>query len=551
MIWIVIALILLATVVAIALPALNARAPQSTTADHDLAVFADQMAELDRERERDLISAAEYASARAEIGRRILLAERGATDPTAPVRGRRSNLAVAVGVLLMVPLVAGPIYLWRGNPSLVGATVAAPDRPADGIRDPETMASLQQSIARLIARLEAAPDDFDGWALLGRSYMVTQEPLRAIDAYRKAIEVRPEDGAVRSFLGEAIVFSAAGTVTEAAQTAFRYALTLDPSDPAARFYLALAQAQAGNLRAAFDDWLNLAGDTPVDAPWRPMLMQQLQAAAKDLDVDLATVLPEGRAPAPALAQSARGPSREDVEAAQEMSPQDRDQMIRGMVAGLAARLEENPNDAEGWERLARSYRVLGESAKAADAEARALGVREQAAGQREPRQAASPNRAESPTPSGQPDAAQQEMIEGMVASLAARLEDAPLDREGWLRLTRSYEVLGKVALAQQSYEKALDHFPEDVEILQLFARSVVNQAESDAPLPTQAFNLYRRVLEIQRGNPEALYFVGLGEAERDNREEARRHWTRLLESLEPGAEARAIVQRRLRELGTP
>ena len=226
-------------------------------------------------------------------------------------------------------------------------------------------------------------------------------------------------------------------------------------------------------------------------------------------------------------------------------------MIRGMVAGLASRLEENPNDAKGWERLARSYRVLGETAKAADAEARALGVREQAAGQREPRQAASPNRAEPPTPSGQPDAAQQEMIEGMVASLAARLEYAPLDRKGWLRLTRSYEVLGKIALAQQSYEKAIDHFPEDVEILQLFARSVVNQAESDAPLPTQAFNLYRRVLEIQRGNPEALYFVGLGEAERDNREEARRHWTRLLESLEPGAEARAIVQRRLRELGTP
>jgi cytochrome c-type biogenesis protein CcmH len=549
MIWIAIALVLLATVVAIALPVLSARAPQSTTADHDLAVFADQMSELDRDRDRDLINAVEYDAARAEIGRRILLAERSSPARNTAARSGRSNLAVAIGVLLIVPLAATPVYLWRGNPSLVGAAVVADSRPAAAAREAETMAGLQESVTRLKARLAVAPEDFDGWVLLGRSYMVTQEPLLAIEAYGKAIALRPDDGAVRSFLGEAVVFSAAGTVTEAAQSAFRRALANDPSDPAARFYLALGDAQAGNLRDAFDDWLNLAGDTPPDAPWRPMLMQQLQAAAEDLGIDLATALPQGRAPA--LTQGGRGPSREDVEAAQDMSPQDRDQMIRGMVASLAARLEENPNDAEGWERLARSYRVLGETAKAADAEARALAARQPTGGPSGPtRQTPTPDSAES-APSGQSDDTQQEMIEGMVAGLAARLEETPQDREGWLRLTRSYEVLGKTDLALQSFEKAATHFPEDVEILQLFARAVVNQAAADAALPTRAFNLYRRVLEIQRGNPEALYFVGLGEAERDNQDEARRHWTSLLETLEPESDARAIVQQRLRALSSP
>ena len=42
-------------------------------------------------------------------------------------------------------------------------------------------------------------------------------------------------------------------------------------------------------------------------------------------------------------------------------------MIRDMVAGLAARLEDRPDDLEGWRMLGRSYRVLGELAKAADA----------------------------------------------------------------------------------------------------------------------------------------------------------------------------------------
>ena len=54
-----------------------------------------------------------------------------------------------------------------------------------------------------------------------------------------------------------------------------------------------------------------------------------------------------------------------------MSPEQRSQMIRGMVASLAAKLEANPDDAEGWRRLARAYQVLGEDEKAKDASAKA------------------------------------------------------------------------------------------------------------------------------------------------------------------------------------
>ncbi len=547
MIWIAIALVPLVTVVAIAIPVLNAQAPRNSSADHDLAVFADQMKEVERDKERNTISEAEYESARTEIGRRILSAERDAISG-GPVRSPGSNFAVAVGVLLLVPLIAAPIYLLRGNPSLVGEIVTTQTGATASPGDAETRAGLQDSITRLKARLENAPDDFDGWVLLGRSYMVTQEPLLAISSYEKAIALRPEDGAIHSFLGEAIVFSSGGTVTETARAAFEKAIGVDGTDPAARFYLALASAQGGNLRGAFDAWLALAADTPLDAPWRGVLMQQLETAARDLNVDLAAVMPVS--PGASSVQAARGPTNEDVEAAQEMSPQDRAQMIRGMVEQLAARLNDNPNDAEGWERLGRSYRVLGETSKAAEAEARARALPNSSDAGQTARLDRDQGKGEAPTGAGA-EGAQQEMIEGMVAGLAARLDDDPQDREGWLRLTRSYQVLGKETLALESFEEAATHFPQDAELLQLFARAVVAQSSPDAPLSNRAFNLYRRVLEIQRDNAEALYFVGLGEAERENHEEARRLWSTLLESLAPDSNARNIVEERLRRLSTP
>lgn len=540
LIWLLIALMLLATIVALALPVLRARAPDASTADHDLTVFTDQLAELDRDKERGLINDAEFAQARAEVGRRILAARKQQeAGGNASGSATNRNLYTALALLVLIPAIAGPLYLWRGNPQVTGENVMAAAPP--GGTTPEQAAGLEDSIDQLRARLDANPSDFEGWVLLGRSYMVTQQPQRAIEAYRRAVALRPSDASVQSFLGEAIVFSADGTVTDPAREAFKRAVEADGADPAARFYLALAEAQAGNLRAAFDAWLALAQDTPADAPWRPVLMQQLESAARDLDVELAAVLPQ---PPPALARTQPGPSQADIDAAQDMAPEDRQEMIRGMVARLAARLEENPDDAEGWDRLARSYRVLGETEKAAEAEQRARVARSQSG----PATPAPPPATANPPANADE---QREMIAGMVAGLAARLEDNPNDREGWLRLTRSYQVLGDGEKALDAFAKAEAAFPDDPEILQLYARAVIEQSPPDGPLATKAFNLYRRVLEAQGDNPEALYFVGLGESERANPEEARRLWTRLLAFLQPDSEARRIVEERLKALKTP
>jgi cytochrome c-type biogenesis protein CcmH len=57
-----------------------------------------------------------------------------------------------------------------------------------------------------------------------------------------------------------------------------------------------------------------------------------------------------------------------------MTPEARQAMIHAMVDRLAAQLEANPNDEEGWRRLARAYTVLGDTDKAQAAAERAAAL---------------------------------------------------------------------------------------------------------------------------------------------------------------------------------
>jgi len=120
-------------------------------------------------------------------------------------------------------------------------------------------------------------------------------------------------------------------------------------------WIRLARARAA-LGQTADAEAALARGAEVYAG-APFVQQQFAAAASEL----------GIAPPGGTKTAARGPSAEQMQAAKTMSPEQRTQMIKGMVEKLAARLKDRPDDVEGWRMLTRSYRVLGDHAKAADA----------------------------------------------------------------------------------------------------------------------------------------------------------------------------------------
>ena len=373
------AALLTALAVAVVLvPVLRRHRRGPARADYDLTVYRDQLRELESDRARGLVSAEQEEAARTEIERRMLRAARAreaaqeadAETEAAPAdaRARGSSAwrrrAWALGLGLCIPALAAGVYASLGSPGLPGRPFAEIERPA---ATAQAAATISESVEQLAARLRSDPGDLDGWVLLGRSYVVLQRYPEAADALRQAAALSGDDPDVLGMLGEAVVWANGGVVVPEAARAFRQVLEARPDDAASRFHLALARAQAGQVQEAYEMWLALAADTPADAAWRGDLEALIRQAAEVLDVEPG-VLPQG----PSLAEAPTGPTADDVAAAADMSPEERMEMIRGMVEGLAARLEESPDDAEGWRRLARSYAVLGEAEKAAETLRRAV-----------------------------------------------------------------------------------------------------------------------------------------------------------------------------------
>ncbi len=323
----------------------------ASRSDHDVSVYKDQIAEIERDRQRGVITEAEAKEAEREVQRRLLAAAEEAERSVAPT-ARREWVTPAV-LAVVTPAAAVGLYLWLGSPGMPGMPLA--ERQTEVTQAQHMEASLQQ----LAQRLSNDPSDLQGWALLGRGYMAMNRYADAANAFRQAKERGLEGPEINAALGEALTAANGGVVTASARSAFEQTLQEAPREPRARYYLALAAYQAGNPEEAFQAWQSLLRDSTADAPWVPLLRQNLTELATELEMpagslDLST--------APPSAPS--GPTREQVEAVENMTPEERAEMIEGMVGSLAARLEEEPDNLEGWLRLAQSYLVLGREPEA-------------------------------------------------------------------------------------------------------------------------------------------------------------------------------------------
>ncbi len=200
------------------------------------------------------------------------------------------------------------------------------------------------------------------WRTVGWAYAEAGDAQASASAYRRATEAEPDNAENWSSLGEALQVASTKVVPEA-QAAFEKALKLDPSDPRARYFLAVQKDLRGDHKAAIEDWVALLRDTPPGAPWQADLQRTIsQSAAKHK-----IAVPEGvlTAAAPPVATAAiPGPTAEQMAAASSIPPSQQDEMVRGMVERLAARLASNPRDADGWIRLMRSRSVLKDAAGA-------------------------------------------------------------------------------------------------------------------------------------------------------------------------------------------
>jgi len=351
--WFALALMTAAAIFAVLWPL--ARRDSAKRSGSDVAVYRDQLDEIERDRSAGLIAEPEAAAAQVEVSRRLIAAadaqrsEEGTHASTSAADRRRR--AVAVAALVMLPAGAAALYLVVGSPSL-------PDQPlAPRLAAARNEQSFDSLIAQVETHLDSHPDDGRGWEVIAPVYQRLGRFEDAVRARRNSLRLNGDSAEREAALGEALVFAANGMVTSEAKAAFEKSVALDGSVVQARYFLGLAAEQDGNRAQAAAIWRALLDGAPADAPWLEFVRHALAR------VDDA---------APAASGMANGPSEEQVAAAANLAPDQRNTMIRGMVERLSARLQHDGSDVDGWLRLVRSYMVLGEAdkARAAVADAR-------------------------------------------------------------------------------------------------------------------------------------------------------------------------------------
>lgn len=367
------ALALLATLALLA-PLLLRTAVRRTRAEQDAALFRDQLAEVERDLERGVITEAEADGARTEVSRRLIAAATEAERDDTPGPAPQGGTGMVAGIALIgLPALAALLYMGIGAPGMPDQPLAARERLGPGagflaqteaeerfaeqVPPPLALAPEEAGLfARLEERVETAPDDAQALQFYAGLLMRQRRFGEAWPIWQR-LGARAEGAPAAEYLArqaEAMILAAGGYVSAEAEQAIADALDRAPRLDIARYYAGLAMAQRGAAAAALKIWEDLRRDAP-DAPFAPMLDRMIAQARAEVGADTA----------------APGPSADDMAAAAAMDPAERQSMIESMVAGLQDRLATEGGDANAWFRLMNAQVVLGRMDAARETYARA------------------------------------------------------------------------------------------------------------------------------------------------------------------------------------
>jgi len=372
--WIAAGAFCLMVVLALVAALFRTRRDSTPSAAYDLQVYRDQLKELDRDVARGVLTEEDAARARTEVSRRVLDADRALqASGTSSARGGKLDKLVLGGGLLAMVAGAFAVYQQIGAPGypdlpltsriamIEDARAGRPDQSTaeDQVPFREALPAdpeREALVAQLRTIMEQRPDDATGLELLASNEAALGNFRAARLAQGRLIDLLGDDATGQHYIdhAEMMVLAAGGYVSPEAEAALVRGLELDPRNGTARYYAGLMYAQQGRPDLAFPIWANLLAESRPGAPWVEPIQLQIEEIALLAGNPVALEnLPQPGAP--------RGPTAEQVEAAQDMAPEDRVAMIEGMVTGLAERLATEGGPPEDWARLIGAYLVLGQT----------------------------------------------------------------------------------------------------------------------------------------------------------------------------------------------
>lgn len=377
--WIVASLLTLITSALFAVALIRRVDEEAHPATFDLQVYRDQLKEVDRDLARGVIAPEDGDRIRTEISRRILAADAQMQDPSTRDGGRGpATIALAAVLAVVVIGVTFVGYTFLGAPGYrdqplqvrfeiiqenMGSRISQAEMEAQfgtltGAEPAPEYAALMDQLRNAVAE---NPDDLQGQILLARNEASLGNLKAAYEAQAKVIALKGDELTAGDYVLHANLLISAGQdyVSPEAEASLRAALDIDPLNNLGRYYWGMMLWQNGRPDATFRVWDQVLKQSPADAPWVPAIRARITDLAW-----FAGVKYELPAAVPAHGDGLSGPSSADVDAAGEMSADDRAEMIQGMVSQLSERLATEGGTPQEWARLIGAYGVLGEIEKA-------------------------------------------------------------------------------------------------------------------------------------------------------------------------------------------
>ena len=241
-----------------------------------------QIAQLDELKSSGVLTTQAAHDARERLQKELLAAVIEPSGTAAridgPVRQPRPSGKLLLGIAVFILVFAAGGYAWLGNPAGLSAdsTVAGTDS-ADSSPHATDPAQIEAMIDRLAQRLKTTPDDAEGWAILGRSYSKLGRYAEALQAYKKVIELRPQDAQVYAYIADAIATDNGNRLDGEPEKLIAKALTLDPDNVKALDLSGTIAFDRGDAATATRQWEHaLRGVEPGSAT-----PTQLEGALKE------------------------------------------------------------------------------------------------------------------------------------------------------------------------------------------------------------------------------------------------------------------------------
>ena len=294
-------------------PLLGKRLSKQSSISHDetnLAIYRDQLKELDNDLAAGTIDRLHFDTAKREIERRVLEEVEQEADRSASISGPKWTMAVGVAVL--IPLIAIPSYVGLGTPAAldVQKLAARQDGAGEGGHDlsPQKIAGM---VEQLKEKLKTQPEDADGWLMLAKTTGALARYEESANAYRAAARLRPKDAQLLADFADTMAMAQGRVLTGEPERLVAQALQVDPNNVKALALGGTIAFEKKDFAQAALLWKRILSIVPPDSEFAERIRVSVTEVENKAGLASSASAPELK-PAPVVAAAASLSGRVDI-----------------------------------------------------------------------------------------------------------------------------------------------------------------------------------------------------------------------------------------------